>query len=64
MTEIEFEITLDTLLDIADATLRNWLLKWQNDDGNPLEFDGDIMTCSIEAIDCINLSIRLKEREQ
>jgi len=61
MTEIE--VTLDTLLEIADSPLRKWLMDWKNDTGNPLEFKGDITTCSIEAVGCINLSIRLKERE-
>ena len=60
---MEIEITLDQLLEIADEPLRKWLLDWQKDSGNPLEFDGDIMRCSIDAIDCVNLSIRLQEKE-
>lgn len=56
---MEVEITLDELLEIAEVPLRAYLKNWQADTGNPLEFDGDLDTCKIRAVGCINCPISL-----
>jgi len=61
--KIEITIPLDELLVIAEVPLREYLKNWQNDAGNPLEFDGDLDTCKIEAVGCINCSISLGGKE-
>lgn len=61
--KMEITITLDELLEIADELLRKWLKEWQEDDGNPLEFDGDVMTCGIEGIGLQNCEIKLMNKE-
>jgi len=58
--KIEITIPLDELLEIAEVPLREYLKDWQDDMGNPLEFDGNLDTCKIEAIGCINCSISLE----
>jgi hypothetical protein len=60
---MKIEITLDELLEISEVPLRRYLKNWQNDPGNPLEFDGNLDTCKIEAIGCINCEISLVAKE-
>ena len=61
--KIEITIPLDELLVISEVPLREYLKNWQNDTGNPLEFDGDLDTCKIDAIGCINCEISLVAKE-
>lgn len=61
---MKIEITLDELLEISKVPLREYLKNWQNDSGNPLEFDGDLDTCKITAIGCINCEILLGNDEK
>ena len=56
---MEIEITLDELLVIAEVPLRAYLKNWQADTGNPLEFAGNLDTCKINAVGCINCPISL-----
>ncbi len=60
---MEIQMTLDELLQISEVPLREYLKNWQNDTGNPLEFDGNLDTCKITAVGCINCSISLEGKE-
>ncbi len=60
---MKIEITLDELLVIAEVPLREYLKNWQNDTGNPLEFDGNLGTCKIWAVGAINCEISLGGKE-
>lgn len=52
-------IPLAELLELAEVPLRTYLKDWQADAGNPLEFDGDLATCKINAVGCTNCEISL-----
>ena len=60
---MEITIPLGELLVIAEVPLREYLKNWQNDTGNPLEFDGNLDTCKIGAVGCINCEISLEGKE-